>query len=116
VEYRNIKLVGEVVANPTTMYNDPNEAVRRTALIRIPKGLPADTRIGDDARIIYEQEKRENVLVLERNLINLMSGRRYVNVLQDGVRVEKDVEVGLQTDTEAEIVKGLAEGELVITN
>ena len=45
-----------------------------------------------------------------------MSGRRYVNVLEDGVRVEKDVEIGLQTDTEAEIINGLEEGDLVITN
>ena len=45
-----------------------------------------------------------------------MSGRRYVNVLEDGVRVEKDVEIGLMTDTEAEIIKGIDEGDLVIVN
>jgi hypothetical protein len=78
--------------------------------------MPDDIKLGSSVRITYVEEERNDVLVLPRNRINLMSGRRYVNVLEDGVRVEKDVEVGLMTDTEAEIINGLEEGDLVITN
>jgi len=116
VEFQKQELTGEIVANPTTLMNDPIEELRKAALIRIQGSMPESVELGSDARIIYVQEKRENVLVLPRTLINLMSGRRYVNVLEDGVRVEKDVEVGLTTDTEAEIIKGLEEGDLVIVN
>ena len=117
VEYENQQLVGEVVANPSTLFNDPDERLHQAAIISIDDDiLPEDVSLGSSVRITYIEEERLNVLVLPRNRINLMSGRRYVNVLEDGVRVEKDVEVGLMTDTEAEIINGLEEGDLVIIN
>jgi multidrug efflux pump subunit AcrA (membrane-fusion protein) len=114
VTYKSQDLIGEVVANPTTLSADPDETMRGSAIIRIEGDLPAEVELGDDARISYTLEKRENVIVVSRSWINSMSGRYFVNVLEDGVRVEKDVELGLVTDTEAEIVKGLTAGEQVI--
>jgi UDP-3-O-[3-hydroxymyristoyl] glucosamine N-acyltransferase len=104
------------VANPSTLFNDPDERLRKAAIIKISAMLPEKVKLGSHARITFVQDIRENVIILPRSQINLMSGRRYVNVLEDGVRVEKDVEIGLMTDTEAEIIKGLDEGDLVIVN
>ena len=114
LEYKKTALAGEIVANPSTLYNDPDERLRTAAIIEVLAGLPMGAKLGESMRITYVQDKREDVLVLPRSLINLMSGRRYVNVLVDGVRVEKDVELGLTTETEAEVIKGLDEGDLVI--
>ena len=83
-------------------------------MIEFVAGFPEDAKLGETLRITYIQDQRLGVLVLPRSLINLMSGRKYVNVLLDGVRVEKDVAIGLMTDTEAEILTGLDEGDLVI--
>jgi RND family efflux transporter MFP subunit len=116
VEFQRQELVGEVVANPSSLFNDPDERLRKAAIVRITSELPEAVAMGKDARIVYVQAQRDDVIILPRTQINLMSGRRYVNVLEDGVRVEKDVEIGLMTDTEAEIIKGLAEGDLVIVN
>ena len=116
VEYQKQEYTGEIVANPSTLFNDPDENLRKSAIIRLDSGVPAKASLGTDARLVYVQERRENIIVLPRTQINLMSGRRYVNVLEDGIRVEKDVEVGLTTDTEAEIIKGLAVGDQVIIN
>jgi len=114
VTYKTQDLTGEVVANPSTLSADPDETMCASALIRIDGALPAEVELGEDARIRYTLEKRENVVVVSRSWIDSMSGRYFVNVLEDGVRVEKDVELGLVTDTEAEIVKGLTAGEQVI--
>lgn len=116
VEFQKEELVGEVVANPSSLFNDPDERLRKAAIIKIIGELPEKVSLGSDARIVYIQDMREDVIILPRRQINLMSGRRYVNVLEDGIRVEKDVEIGLMTDTEAEIIKGLDEGDLVIVN
>ncbi|MDD2441570.1 MAG: biotin/lipoyl-binding protein [Eubacteriales bacterium] len=116
IEFQKEELTGEVIGNPSTLFNDPNEYLRKAAVIKVKGELPAKATLGSDARIVYVQDKREDVLILPRRQINLMSGRRYVNVLEDGVRVEKDVEIGLMTDTEAEIIKGIDEGDLVIVN
>jgi membrane fusion protein, macrolide-specific efflux system len=66
--------------------------------------------------IHYIKQKRENVLIVSRSYINTMSGRYYVNVLEDGVRVERDIEIGLMTATEVEIVDGIDEDDLIIIN
>lgn len=116
VEYNREVYKGEVIANPSSMFNDPDERLRRAAIIRLKDDIPDDIRLGSDARITYVQEEREDVLIVSRNHINLMSGRRYVNVLEDDIRVEKDVEIGLMTDTQAEIISGLEEGDLIIVN
>lgn len=116
VEFQKEELIGEVIANPSSLFNDPDERLRKAAIVRIAGELPEKVTLGSDARIVYIQDKREDVIILPRKQINLMSGRRYVNVLEDGIRVEKDVEIGLMTDTEAEIIKGLEEGDLVIVN
>jgi multidrug efflux pump subunit AcrA (membrane-fusion protein) len=116
VTYKKETYTGEVIANKTTMADDPNEKLRNAAIVRIQGGNPADAELGLDASVVYILAQRENVLILQRSLVQQMFGRRYVNVLEDGVRVEKDVEIGLTTDTEVEIVKGLNEGDLVITN
>jgi membrane fusion protein, macrolide-specific efflux system len=116
VEFEKTKLVGEVTDNASTLYNNADENLHEAAIITIQGTLPAAVVMGSSARIIFVQDKRENVLILPRTQVNQMNGRRYVNVLEDGVRVEKDVEVGLTTDTEIEIVSGLIEGDLVIIN
>lgn len=43
-----------------------------------------------------------------------IGGRTYVNVLKNGIRQERDVEIGIGTPTEVEIRQGLAVGELII--
>jgi hypothetical protein len=49
-----------------------------------------------------------------KTLIKNYSGRNYVVLLEDGMRVERDVEIGLETGTDVEIVSGLEPGEQVI--
>ncbi|MFW5684405.1 MAG: efflux transporter periplasmic adaptor subunit, partial [Spirochaetota bacterium] len=58
--------------------------------------------------------EREDVLVLPKRAVQRYATRRYVHVLVNGVRVERDVEIGLETATEVEIVRGLEEGEEVV--
>ena len=47
-------------------------------------------------------------------LVNSFANRKFVNVLNDGIREERDIEVGIQNNTEVEVIKGLEEGELLI--
>jgi multidrug efflux pump subunit AcrA (membrane-fusion protein) len=42
-------------------------------------------------------------------------GKHAVTVIQNGQQVEREVEIGLQNDTYAEVKSGLAAGEVVVT-
>ena len=41
-------------------------------------------------------------------------GRKYVNVLENGLNNERDVRIGVETATEVEILEGIEEGEEII--
>jgi membrane fusion protein, macrolide-specific efflux system len=68
-----------------------------------------DRRVG---RIVLE--RRDDALVIPSAALREFGERTYVRVLDEGIRREVDVRVGIHTGTKVEIVEGLDEGELVI--
>lgn len=104
---------GEVVMAPGSMPADAAEELKNTVRIKIDN-LPKDISIGASASIKLTLEKLDNVIVLPKQVINTFIGRKFVNVLNNGIREERDVELGIQTDTQVEVVKGLSEGEKII--
>ncbi|MBN2585291.1 efflux RND transporter periplasmic adaptor subunit [Patescibacteria group bacterium] len=59
-------------------------------------------------------DNRSDVIVVPRRTLTKTDGVYHVKVLQNKQVVEKEVEIGLMGDTDAEIVSGLAENEQVI--
>ena len=104
---------GVVVMTPVDQPMDAKESMKETVLIDLGE-LPEKARIGADAQIIATLEHSEDTIVLPRYTLNKNFGRTYVNVLVNDIREERDVEVGVQSETEVEILKGLEIGELVI--
>lgn len=104
---------GSVVLTPTSVPFDQREEFEDTVHIRPGRGIP-EARLGTNATARLILAEREDVLVLPKRAVQRYSTRRYVHVLVNGVRVERDVEVGLETATEVEIVRGLEEGEEVV--
>jgi HlyD family secretion protein len=76
-----------------------------------------DDRIktGMTANIDVISERKENVLRLPLRAIKDEEGTQYVEILQNGVPLKKEVEVGLKGDTFYEILSGVSEGEEIIT-
>ncbi len=114
VTYEKKAYAATVVANGTTLYDDPDKTMREAAVLAFADGLPEGAGLGISLRGAFVSDHREGVLVLPRSAVHMQSGRRYVDLLLDGVRTERDVEVGLTTSTECEIVEGVSEGDLVI--
>lgn len=104
---------GKVIATPSDMPKDAGESLKGAVLVQLDQ-LPAGAEPGGTADIRLMLEKKHNVIVLPKQVINSFGGRRFVNVLKDGVREERDLELGIQTVTEAEVVKGLEVGEQII--
>lgn len=104
---------GEVVMTPGDMPKDASEEMKKSIRIKLDS-LPEGISIGSTASITMTLEKLENVIVLPKQVINTFSSRRFVNVLKNNLREERDVELGLQTETEVEVVKGLTVGEQII--
>ncbi len=104
---------GEVVMTPSDMPADADEVTKKSIQLKVDN-LPEDVTLGSTASISLTLEKHEDVIVLPKQVVNNFVGRRFVNVLKNDIREERDVELGIQSDTEVEIVKGLEVGELII--
>lgn len=116
--YKNESYPGVVVSAPFDRPELVPDNQKNTVFIGCDPELIAQMNQGDEVRVTAVIERRENTLVISRSVISTQGSRRYVNVLvTDGdtqVREERDVKLGIETSTEAEILEGLAEGDLVI--
>ena len=110
-------VLGDIVRSPRDSFlsDDPfsqNEDLD-TILIEV-RNIPETAVMSDIGRVILTLDKSENAIVLPKNLIHRYAGRTYVNVLEQGLKQEKYVEIGIETSNEVEIIRGLDEGESVI--
>jgi multidrug efflux pump subunit AcrA (membrane-fusion protein) len=65
-------------------------------------------------RLTLILREKKDVLLLPNAAIRAFGGRRYVQITANGRKREIDIEIGIITQTETEIVKGLKEGDRVI--
>jgi RND family efflux transporter MFP subunit len=113
VTYDGKTYAGTVVRTPGNAPIDTPEAERSLIIVRV-KNLPAAIQAGDNATIRVIMQQRDNVIVIPRNLVQTYQGSDFVNILQDNIKKQQPVEKGIVSATEAEIVKGLKEGDRVI--
>ena len=108
---------GEVLMSPFDKPENMEESFEEpTAIIELKGFDTSSVKINQTAKITIIESSAENVIVIRRNLIKNYFGRTFVYVLEDGVKVERDVDVGITSNTMAEIREGLEVGDLIITN
>ncbi|GAA0137796.1 hypothetical protein YSY43_46370 [Paenibacillus sp. YSY-4.3] len=118
ITFKNTVYKGVVVQSPSSAPITQNEQLaeryRKNVYISLAE-LPEEAEIGSlvDVKIITEQ--RDNVIKIPRGGLRSYLGRNFVRVLEDGSKLrEIDVEPGITSSTEVEIVKGLEEGQTII--
>jgi len=107
------EMEGEVVSSPSSVPDDVDEENKDAIIFRVDK-LPDDAEMGDTVSISITLEKKENVLIIPLQALRSYMGRNYVYILEDGSKKEVNVEVGIKSATEIEVVSGLEEGQQVI--
>lgn len=76
-----------------------------------PQGLNRGTQLS----VSVITQRKENAVMIPLSTLRSYSGRNYVQVVDEqGNKKEVDVEIGQQTATDVEIVKGLAPGQKVV--
>ncbi len=104
---------GKVVMTPAEFPYDAPDSQKRQILFDISV-LPPEVEKGDSATVYLILERSENTLIIPRSQVQHYMGRKYVYVLEDGIRAERNIETGIETATEVEVLKGLEAGELVV--
>ena len=75
---------------------------------------PTFAYLGSLADITKVKSVSENAVVIPKNLVKTDGERTYVQVYEDGTKVEKDIVTGISNATEIEVKSGLEAGEMVI--
>lgn len=69
---------------------------------------------GMTADVVIESNKKENVLVVPKNALKKIDGKKIVKVFENGQIKEREIEVGLVGDEYIEVTSGLSEGEEIV--
>lgn len=96
---------------------DTGSLASRSYIVHIQpdEGLESSgLRLGDLVSVRLIVQERDDALIIPRAALREFMGRRYVRLLDGDARREVDVEVGIVTPTEVEILQGLSEGDIVI--
>lgn len=70
---------------------------------------------GMNATCEFVVDRKEDVLMVPSESVKEQDGRYYVEVMQAGKPIRRDVEIGLEGNDTTEITSGLSEGEEVVT-
>lgn len=110
-----------------TMFNGkviltPNDAVegmensyeKPTAIIDVQDLNMEDVQINQIAKITVVKQSAKDAIVIKKSWLNTYVGRTFVYVLENGIKVERDVVAGITTQTDVEIVEGLNVGDKII--
>ncbi len=117
LEHKEQTFSGKVVQTPLsapytedTRLRDLYNQTLYLEMVDPPEGLKMGNYV--DVEILIA--KRDNVVIIPKSGLREYFGRVAVQVLEGESRREIDVEKGLETDTEVEIVKGLEAGQQII--
>lgn len=113
VSYNSKNYTGKVVRDESNIPSDASDASKKVVKIQLDT-KPNDVEIGASAYITLVIDKKADVIVIPSSLLHETDGRNYVEMLNQGLRVQRNVEIGLKNATDVEIVKGLEEGEKIL--
>lgn len=97
--------------NPEGIFKNDIANFEVTVAVENPQGLMA----GMNATVNIAVDSRQGVLWVPSQAVTVRQGKAYVQVLQDGKPVQKEIQVGLRAAQQQEVTGGLTEGEQIIT-
>lgn len=77
---------------------------------------PSDIQPGMSASVTIETNRKDDALEVPATAVQTTNGTATVRVLKNGQINQVQVETGISSDTDTEIVSGLSEGDTVVTS
>ncbi|MBB3114624.1 macrolide-specific efflux system membrane fusion protein [Paenibacillus phyllosphaerae] len=117
VRFQDQVYAGKVAQTPASAPMTDDDRLReeysKTLYVELDS-LPAEAALGKMADVTIVAARRDNVIVVPKSGVRTYFGRTFVQVLDGERRRELDVETGLETATEYEIVQGVEDGMKII--
>ena len=75
-----------------------------------------DLKAFNKVDVCFDVYDKEDVVKIPAKAVKTIQERKYVNLLIDGVKVEQDIETGIEDGDMVEVTNGLVGGEEIIIN
>ena len=105
---------GNILITPATVPPDTRPDLLDAVIVSLPR-LPPEATHGLTATVTLVKARKERVLAVPRDAVTTFEGRSFVQVLEGGVKKDRSVELGIQTDTLVEVSRGLSAGDRVVS-
>lgn len=108
---------GKVVQTPMEVPREKLEEnpdlYQRSIFIDVEK-LPKEIQVGTSVDFEIITSQKDHVLIIPKSALRNLAGRHYVQILDGQSKRETDIEKGIVSATEVEVISGLEEGDTVI--
>lgn len=112
--YSEEELESEVTQVSFTAITTRGGGTAFLAKINLPENEELKFKLGMNGDVEIILDKKENTLVVPSSAVMKRKDKYYVFVVKNGVAKKQEVKIGLETDTETEILGGISEGDEVI--
>ena len=112
--FTDATLTGTVLAINTSGNVSSGVTSYSTTILLNPTTLNIYTNMAISAKIITNT--KDNVLMVPQSAVQTLSGAKSIRILTSGKLTSVPVEVGIQGDTQTEIISGVNEGDSVVTS
>lgn len=113
VKINNDVFEGKVVMTPKDVPSEDKDKFEDTIRMTVKENLE-DIKVGDSANVTLVLDKKEDVIVLPKSVVQKFGGRKVVKVLEDDIVYEKDIITGIETLTQYEVLSGIEEGDYIV--
>lgn len=118
LQYEGVSVKAKVADTPLTIPQDdfPQRAGinAKKLIFEFVDPIPAGLALGANLNFTIELVRKPEVLMIPRGALRHNNGTDIVQIVDGGIHRDVDVQVGLVTRTEVEIVSGLAVGQFVV--
>lgn len=107
-------LKGTVASIPGNFTSQGGNVLDRSVQVKVD-WQARTPQLGTLARVSITVQKRDDVLIVPVKAVKTVGKRQFVEYMEGSIRRSANVQVGVVTDTEAEIVDGLTDGQVILS-
>jgi HlyD family secretion protein len=104
---------GTVITLPSSVVTQQGVVADKNTKIQVDWTRPG-AQLGMNARVQIVVQRKDDVLLVPTQAIRTVGKRRFVEYMDGNVKRSRNVEIGISTDVDTEIVSGLDEGMSIL--
>lgn len=112
ITYNTNKVTGTVRLCPTNISTNVSENDRNFLRLQLDSQING-SNFGDSVNVDVTFDKKDNVIVVAKNLVHVFDNKSYVNVYKDKKVTQVPITIGIDNSEEVEVTSGLKVGDQI---